>query len=42
MCIGLTTAYSILVVTFANQRLAMGIDARAAAIEAGDTRLRPG
>jgi multidrug efflux pump subunit AcrB len=41
MCIGLTTANSILVVTFANQRLAMGIDVRAAAIEAGYTRLRP-
>ena len=41
MCIGLTTANSILVVTFANQRRAGGIDARAAAIEAGYTRLRP-
>jgi multidrug efflux pump subunit AcrB len=41
MCIGLTTANSILVVTFANQRRAKGIDARAAAIEAGYTRLRP-
>jgi multidrug efflux pump subunit AcrB len=41
MCIGLTTANSILVVTFANQRRAMGTDARAAAIEAGYTRLRP-
>ena len=29
MCIGLTTANSILVVTFANQRMAMGDDARA-------------
>jgi multidrug efflux pump subunit AcrB len=41
MCIGLTTANSILVVTFANQRRATGVDARAAAIEAGYTRLRP-
>jgi multidrug efflux pump subunit AcrB len=41
MCIGLTTANSILVVTFANQRRAKGIDARTAAIEAGYTRLRP-
>jgi multidrug efflux pump subunit AcrB len=41
MSIGLTTANSILVVTFANQRMAMGIDARSAAIEAGYTRLRP-
>jgi multidrug efflux pump subunit AcrB len=41
MCIGLTTANSILVVTFANQRMAMGHDPRTAAIEAGYTRLRP-
>jgi multidrug efflux pump subunit AcrB len=41
MCIGLTTANSILVVTFANQRMAIGLDARTAAIEAGFTRLRP-
>ena len=41
MCIGLTTANSILVVTFANQRMAAGSDARTAAIEAGYTRLRP-
>jgi multidrug efflux pump subunit AcrB len=41
MCIGLTTANSILVVTFANQRMAMGLDQRTAAIEAGYTRLRP-
>ena len=30
MCIGLTTANSILVVTFANQRMAMGISPRGA------------
>jgi len=41
MCIGLTTANSILVVSFANQRMALGIDPRAAAVEAGFTRMRP-
>ena len=41
MCIGLTTANSILVVTFANQRLAAGDDPHAAAAAAGYTRLRP-
>jgi multidrug efflux pump subunit AcrB len=40
MCIGLTTANSILVVTFANQRMAAG-DAGMAALAAGYTRLRP-
>jgi multidrug efflux pump subunit AcrB len=41
MCIGLTTANSILVVTFANQRVAAGDNTAAAAILAGYTRLRP-
>jgi multidrug efflux pump subunit AcrB len=41
MCIGLTTANSILVVVFANQRMATGVNPRGAAIEAGFTRLRP-
>jgi multidrug efflux pump subunit AcrB len=41
MCIGLTTANSILVVTFANQRMAAGDDARLAAATAGYTRMRP-
>jgi multidrug efflux pump subunit AcrB len=41
MCIGLTTANSILVVTFANQRMAAGDDSFVAAITAGYTRLRP-
>jgi multidrug efflux pump subunit AcrB len=41
MCIGLTTANSILVVTFANQRMQAGDDPRTAAITAGYTRLRP-
>ena len=41
MCIGLTTANSILVVSFANQRFEAGDDALTAAIAAGFTRLRP-
>jgi multidrug efflux pump subunit AcrB len=41
MCIGLTTANSILVVTFANQRMSAGDDAATAAAVAGYTRLRP-
>jgi multidrug efflux pump subunit AcrB len=41
MCIGLTTANSILVVTFANQRMEAGDDAATAAISAGYTRIRP-
>ena len=41
MCIGLTTANSILVVTFANDRVDAGDDTTAAAITAGYTRLRP-
>jgi len=41
MCIGLTTANSILVVTFANDRMAAGDDAFTAAVAAGYTRLRP-
>jgi multidrug efflux pump subunit AcrB len=41
MCIGLTTANSILVVTFANQRMDAGDDAYAAAAIAGYTRIRP-
>ena len=41
MCIGLTTANSILVVTFANQRMQEGDDAWVAAEVAGFTRLRP-
>jgi multidrug efflux pump subunit AcrB len=40
MCIGLTTANSILVVTFANQRMKAGDDAATAAAAAGYTRLR--
>ncbi|HEU5048464.1 MAG TPA: efflux RND transporter permease subunit [Rickettsiales bacterium] len=41
MCIGLTTANSILVVTFANQRLEAGNSPWVAAEIAGFTRLRP-
>jgi multidrug efflux pump subunit AcrB len=41
MCIGLTTANSILVVSFANQRMQAGDDPAAAAAAAGGTRLRP-
>ncbi len=41
MCIGLTTANSILVVTFANQRLRAGDTPLVAAATAGYTRLRP-
>jgi multidrug efflux pump subunit AcrB len=41
MCIGLTTANSILVVSFANQRMAAGDEPLRAAVTAGYTRLRP-
>jgi multidrug efflux pump subunit AcrB len=41
MCIGLTTANSILVVSFANQRMAVGDGPLQAAASAGYTRLRP-
>ncbi|HZO24131.1 MAG TPA: efflux RND transporter permease subunit [Steroidobacteraceae bacterium] len=41
MCIGLTTANSILVVTFANQRMELGDSPLVAAATAGYTRLRP-
>jgi multidrug efflux pump subunit AcrB len=41
MCIGLATANSILVVTFANQRMEAGDDALTAAVSAGYIRLRP-
>jgi multidrug efflux pump subunit AcrB len=41
MVLGLATANSILVVTFANQRMAAGDDTTTAAVVAGFTRLRP-
>jgi multidrug efflux pump subunit AcrB len=40
MCIGLTTANSILVITFANGRVDAGDDKATAAVTAGATRLR--
>jgi multidrug efflux pump subunit AcrB len=41
MCIGVATANSILMITFANDQRREGLDARAAALSAGSTRLRP-
>jgi multidrug efflux pump subunit AcrB len=41
MCMGVATANSILVISFARERLADGADPIAAAIEAGSTRFRP-
>ena len=41
MCLGVATANSILVVSFARERLAAGLDPVAAAIDAGFTRFRP-
>jgi multidrug efflux pump subunit AcrB len=41
MSVGVATANSILLVTFANDLRKEGKDARAAALEAGHTRLRP-
>ena len=41
MSLGLATANSILVVTFANQRMEVGDDSATAAVSAGFTRLRP-
>ena len=41
MTIGVATANSILMVTFANERLAAGLTPIVAAMEAGATRLRP-
>jgi multidrug efflux pump subunit AcrB len=41
MCMGVATANSILVISFARERLAAGADALAAAMEAGGTRFRP-
>jgi multidrug efflux pump subunit AcrB len=38
---GVATANSILVISFARERLAAGADALAAAMEAGSTRFRP-
>jgi multidrug efflux pump subunit AcrB len=41
MCMGVATANSILVISFARERLADGADAVTAAIDAGITRFRP-
>jgi multidrug efflux pump subunit AcrB len=41
MCVGVATANSILVVSFAKEQLAEGKDALAAALNAGFTRFRP-
>ncbi|WXB11375.1 efflux RND transporter permease subunit [Pendulispora albinea] len=41
MCVGVATANSILVVTFANDQRKIGFDANKAALAAGMTRLRP-
>ncbi len=41
MCVGVATANSILVVSFANDQRAHGREARSAALAAGMTRLRP-
>ncbi|MDE3106122.1 MAG: efflux RND transporter permease subunit, partial [Acidobacteriota bacterium] len=41
MTVGVATANSILMVTFANDQRALGLDARQAAAAAGSTRLRP-
>src|SRR6185312_11640034 len=41
MCVGVATANSILVVTFANGQREHGYDAKAAALASGMTRLRP-
>ncbi len=41
MCMGIATANSILLVSFAREGLAAGLDAGAAALEAGFTRFRP-
>jgi multidrug efflux pump subunit AcrB len=41
MCMGIATANSILLVSFAREGLAQGLDSGAAALEAGFTRFRP-
>jgi len=41
MCIGVATANSILVISFAKERYAQGISARQSVLEAGTGRLRP-
>jgi multidrug efflux pump subunit AcrB len=41
MCMGIATANSVLLISFAREGLADGLDSAAAALEAGFTRLRP-
>jgi CzcA family heavy metal efflux pump len=41
MCMGIATANSVLVVSFAREGMAAGLDAASAALEAGFTRFRP-
>ena len=41
MCMGVATANSILLVSFARERMSLGIPAAQAALEAGYTRIRP-
>jgi multidrug efflux pump subunit AcrB len=41
MCMGVATANSILVISFARERLTAGVDALTAAMDAGATRFRP-
>jgi len=41
MCMGVATSNSILLISFARERMAEGMDAARAAIEAGYTRMRP-
>lgn len=41
MCMGVATANSILVISFARERMAEGLDSWHAALEAGHTRMRP-
>jgi multidrug efflux pump subunit AcrB len=41
MCMGVATANSILVISFARERMATGISAVQAAMESGATRFRP-
>ena len=41
MCMGVATANSILVISFARERMAHGLSAAEAALEAGYTRMRP-
>ena len=41
MCMGVATANSLLVITFARERMAAGVDGLTAALEAGTTRFRP-